>query len=188
MTRRHHRAFLVFVHAFSGWDADPRTLDLWDVLMSDVDPDHALAGALRYAREVRFPPNSIAEWRQFSLDAQGTGHAVDLTPAEAWDELQRNQTALARLRYEARPEVLERKRAAIRWSSEACRRAAESVEWNRDWEADSIGVKRGQFERAYTQLVAKRDAIDKTNAVQDLVAGVSKALRIPSPRHTDRLS
>lgn len=177
MTRRHDAAFRVLLASFPVWDVKPATLDVWDLLMSDVEPEHGVVGALRYAREVRFPPNSIAEWRQFSLDAQGTGQAVELTPAEAWDELERNQTALARMRYETRPEVLERKRAAIRWSSEACRRAAESVEWNREWEGE-VSVKRGQFERAYAQLVAKRDTIDKTNAVHELVAGVSSVLSL----------
>lgn len=173
-------AFRVLAHAFPKWDLSPDAIRTWCALLADDDVDALHAAAVDFARTSKFPP-TIAEWRERAAVMSGRGAAASFGPAEAWAELLRNRALSQRQRYESRPE----KRVPPTWTSDAVRLAAESVSWSGDWEAETPGTVRAQFERYYRELCAKGAAVESAKSGLEIAANVEALLAGPLLRRVE---
>lgn len=173
-------AFRVLAHAYPKWDLAPDAIRTWAALLSDDDADALYAAAVEFARTSKFPP-TIAEWRERAAVCAGRGAVAAFGPAEAWAELLANRSLSQRQRYESRPE----KRIPPTWTNDAVRVAAEAVAWNGDWEAETPGTVRAQFERYYRELCAKGAAIEGAKAALGFAPQVEALLQRPILRRVE---
>lgn len=154
------------------WSITPEQAAIWRVIVgTDVPDEVLLSAALQLSRESEFDPTPAA-WRARALQLM---NGPRLTAAEAWDELMRNRRApRVWRRQDGVPRSLT---AEPKWSSEAVRRAAESVGWDSpDWKLDQIPTIRAQFRNAYEALADKRDEIDAAQDAQRALPEMVKAL------------
>jgi hypothetical protein len=175
-------SFRVLAHAFPRWNLTADAIRTWAAMLSDVDPDALYAAAVQFATESDFPP-SIAELRKrvASLTGAAGSTATKMTTGEAWDEVLRNRELSSRQRYESRPE----RRKPYVWSSEAVRIAAEAVGWNRDWDEESAGTTRAQFERYLGAMVSKGAAIEGAKSALEFAPQVEALLERPMLRRVE---
>lgn len=173
---RHDRAWAALLAAYPKWDLPNASRATWDLLLADIAPEHVLAAALRLGRESKFPPQSCAELREFALEIAGSTTA---SAAEAWKAVIAAKQIAGTLRYESRPDALDRKRAELAacWPNEAARLAAEAVGYASDWgEGESLGTLRAQFERLYRELVSKAENRKRSEQALQLAGS------LPEPR------
>lgn len=137
------------------WDIPKETARLWALELSVFPVEAVYAACKAAALESEYQPTIAAIFKRAkALTAtEGTGR---LTPGEAWAELMRNRAVLSKNRYESRDE----KRIPYTWTSEAARSAAESVDWKGDWEGESMGTIRAQFERYFNAIVERQAQTD----------------------------
>lgn len=170
----------VLMRAFPKWDLPRDAVPTWAALLSDVPAADLHTAALDIARTSKFPP-SIAEWRERAEVLAGNGAAGAFGASEAWAELLRNRALSQRQRYESRPE----KRVPPTWTNEAARLAAECVSWSGDWEAETPGTVRAQFERYYRELCAKGNAIERARHALEFAPQVEALLERPILRRVE---
>jgi len=177
-----HASLRVLLDAHPRWDLTPSQAETWAALLSDVPPADLHAAALDLARTSKFPP-TIAEWRERALAMSGEGKALATQAAEGWDEVLRNRELSSRQRYESRPEH----RKPYSWSSDAVRLAAEAIGWNRDWDEESAGTTRAQFERYLRGLQDKGAAIEGAKSALEFAPQVEALMSRPMLRRVEGL-
>lgn len=163
--------FEILRAARPGWDLTQKQAAVWAALLSDIPPADLVAGAMQLAGETEYP-FTIAGWRKHALGS----HELPCVD-DAWEELRRNRALEMQLVYEQRPEVIERVRDRITWSSEASRRAAEYVCWREpNWLAADLNTIRAQHRGAYQSIVEKQGRIDAANDAMAMLPIVMRAL------------
>lgn len=175
---KHLGALRGLVARYPGWDCPPATIQAWLVDLEPLPEQAVEAACAALASESEYPPSLAAIYKRASILARPEPSG-GITAGEAWSELQRNRERASWNRYESRPE----KRLPYVWSSDAVRRAAESVDWRGDWEGESAGTIRAQFERYYLALVARQaEAAWKQDALE-----APQRKRIEARRQSPRL-
>jgi hypothetical protein len=138
--------------AFPNWACAPMTVRLFYAVLADCERADLERAVLAYiANETQWP--TAAGLRRYAQPQKTL--SVQLTAAEAWDELYRNRHS---------------RRDKPNWSSEIVRRAAEAVRWaDRDWQSDQIPTIRAQFERYYNALMGKKKFQAQIEVAQELL-------------------
>lgn len=176
---KHLEAIRGLMRRYPTWDCPPATIEDW-LLDLDPLPEEAVQAACRaLGRESEFPPSLAAIFKRASILARPAGSGA-MTAGDAWAELQRNRIVLSQNRYESRDE----RRRPYTWTSEAARAAAESVDWKADWEGETTGTIRAQFERYYLANVARQAEIDWR---QEAIASNESAIRLGQRGQAPRL-
>jgi len=166
---KHLNALRHVLASYPGFDCPPVTVQTWAAELSPL-PDAAVSEACRaLCLESEYPPTLAAIHKRASILARPEGLAVAVV-ADAWTELVRNRETHSRNRYESRPE----KQAPYTWTSEAARRAAESVDWKGDWEGENKGTIRAQFDRFYRAIVESQRESDWIHDTRQHVEDVAR--------------
>ncbi len=149
---------------YPSWAVKPGTAGAYWMSLHDLAAPDLLRALVEHANHSAYAP-STAELRALCRPMSEIG----LTAAEAWDEMRQNRKKYSP--YERNQNHL------IRWSSEAVRRAAQSVEWtDLSWTPEQIPTIRAQFERYYNALVGKQTKIDNRNDAEQIVQGIRGAI------------
>lgn len=144
------KALLGVARRYPNWKFPPETAQAWASDLAELPIPAVQAACAALCRESEYPPTLAAIHKRASILSRPGGPGAK-TAGEAWVEVKRNRELASAQRYESRPE----KSKPYTWSSEAVRRAAESVDWRGDWEGESAGTIRAQFERHYAAFVAR---------------------------------
>lgn len=152
---KHLQALRGLMRRYPSWDCPPATIEAWLADLEPLSAEAVLAACAALARESEYPPSLAAIFKRASILARPPGPGA-MTAGDAWAELQRNRVVASQNRYESRPDKVR----PYTWTSEAARRAAEAVDWKGDWEGESMGTIRAQFERYFTAYVAQQAEAD----------------------------
>lgn len=154
--------------AHPAWPCTKDTVRVYWLHLHDVAPQALLGAFSLHESTSRFAP-SISDLR---TAAKAPQRLEVPTAAEAWDELWRNRGIALSCRYESRPEKLAQIQRRIRWTTEACRRAAQTVGWRDNWDGENISTLRAQFERYYNAIKDKQERIDDVAEVRTLTDSI----------------
>lgn len=147
----------VLACAFPAWKANDGTIEMWSVLLADVDGEIAIRAAQDWAlTEEKFP--TIAGIRKKCAEVSGN---LAPTAFEAWREVNDGIGAHGREFY----------RSGNRWSNPLIEDAVKSVGFGALCFSDTIGVERAHFLKAYNELKDKHDKETITSVGFQLGAG-----------------
>ena len=143
--------------AFPAWKANDGTIEMWSMLLADVDGGIAIRAAQDWAlTEERFP--TIAGIRRKCAEISGS---LAPTAFEAWREVNDGLNRWGREFY----------RSGSRWSNELIEEAVKSVGFSSLCFSDNTGVERAHFLKAYNELKDKHDKATITSVGFQLGAG-----------------
>lgn len=160
------------------WHADPNlVVELWPVVLADVSRDEAVTVLREHAaRGEQFPP-APGVLLHMVLNARDRAAGVAAPdPDEAWREV---ADAIATLGWHGGPPA---------WSHPCIAEAARTIGWNDLCHAENQSVVRGQYRRAYADVVQR--SVDERRraenhaalaALRGVHAGQDKALGPVTP-------
>lgn len=155
--------FATITGHYTAWVPRPETPTGYWIHLHQYPPN-VLARALSiHIGRSKYAP-TVAELREIADRLQKPERLLALTPGEAWDEMYRNRHRVDR-------------RKPVVWSSPAVERAARVVNWDDpEWLSEQIPTIRAQFERAYSGMSNKADAIEKHAEAELMLEGIDRLL------------
>lgn len=156
------RSFMrALVGAYPTWPCTQETVQVYWMTLKDIPQDRLVHALSLCTGTAKYPP-AASEIREAAR-----GPRLEFTFAEAWDEMRRNRKLYSPYASQ------EQNEARCRWSTDAVKRAAESVGWtNMNWLESELPTIRAQFRMSYESLQRKGAEIERHHEADRIVESV----------------